>query len=96
MKLYNPYTRQEIEYPVNLDLHILTYHIRHETPFTDRYSEWAVTMLDNGDMVYIPCGDNRCNNIHIVTKLYLKNIVTLPHGIYTIPMSYFTQDDFIF
>lgn len=91
MRLYNPYTGQQVEYPVDFDLHVLNYHIRHETPFTDRYVEWAVSVLKNGDTIYIPYGNNRCTNIYIVTKLYTKKIITLPHGIYTMPMSRFTQ-----
>ena len=90
MQVYNPYTRQYIDYPIDLDLWSLTYHIRHETPFIDRYSEWSVTVLNSGDEIYIPSGSNPCNNIYIVTKFYLKKLITLPHGIYTIPIGYFT------
>lgn len=86
MRLYNPYTRIYIEYPVDFDIHILSYHIKHETPFTDKYSEWAVSILENGDTIYMPYGNNRCTDIYIVTRYH-----KLPHGIYTIPFSYFTR-----
>ena len=33
MKLYNPYTKGTIEYPLDFNLEKLTYHIEHETFF---------------------------------------------------------------
>lgn len=87
MKLYNPYTNGCIEYPLNFDLNVLDYYIQHETPFTDRCSEWVVSVLESGDMIYIPYGNNRCNNIYVVTKLYINKLLKLPHGIYIVPMS---------
>ena len=94
MKLQNPYTKGYIEYPIFFNLHNLTYHIQHETPFTERRSEWAVSILDTGDMVYVPYGENRCRNIYIVTKFYLNKTVEFPRGIYTIPMSHFTTPQY--
>lgn len=90
MKLQNPYTRGYIEYPLFFEPEKLHYHIRHETPFSARYSEWAVSIIETGDMIYIPCGQNRCRSIYVVTKFFLDKTVTFPRGIYTIPMSYFT------
>ena len=88
MRLTNPYTGEQVEYPLDLDLHVLNYHIRHETPFEDRYREWAVSVLDNGDTVYIPYGSNRCTNIYIVSRLYINKLVQLPDGIYTLSVNY--------
>lgn len=90
MKIQNPYTRGYIEYPLFFEPEKLNYYIRHETPFSERYSEWAVSIIETGDMIYIPYGQNRCRNIYIVTKFFLDKTVTFPRGIYTIPMSYFT------
>ena len=93
MRLQNPYTRGYIEYPLSFDpekLHII---IQHETPFSDRFSEWAVSYMHTGDVIYIPCGQNRCRNIYVVTKFYMDKTVTFPRGIYTIPMSYFTNKE---
>lgn len=89
MRVYNPYTHGYIEYPLNFDLNVLDYHIKHETPFTDRFSEWAVSILESGDMIYIPYGANKCTNIYVVTKPYINKLLSLPHGIYTISMDYF-------
>lgn len=91
MTLYNPYTRRYIEYPIDLNLNRYTFHIEHETCFCSYFVPWAVTVLMTGDMVYIPCGDNRSHNIYIVTKFYRTKQVAHPHGIYTIPMSHFTR-----
>lgn len=91
MQLYNPYTRGYIEYPLYFEPEKLSYQIRHETPFTERFSEWAVSIIETGDVIYIPCGQNRCRNIYIVTRFYLDKTVTYPRGIYTIPISYFTN-----
>ena len=90
MQLQNPYTRGYIEYPLYFEPEKLNYYIRHETPFSERYSEWAVSVIDTGDMIYIPYGENRCKNIYIVTKFYLNKEVAFPRGIYTMPFSYFT------
>ena len=87
MRLYNPYTRVHIEYPLNFDLRTLDYYIKHETPFTDRYSEWAVSILESGDMIYLPYGNNRCHDIYIVTKQYLNKLLCFPYGIYTISIN---------
>lgn len=89
MKLQNPYTRGYIEYPLYFEPEKLNYQIHHETPFTERYSEWAVSEIETGDVIYIPCGQNRCRNIYIVTKFFLNKTVSFPNGIYTIPLSYF-------
>jgi len=90
MKLQNPYTRGYIEYPLYFEPEKLNYQIHHETPFTERYSEWAVSVIETGDVIYIPYGQNRCRNIYVVTKFFLNGTVTYPQGIYTIPVSYFT------
>lgn len=90
MRLQNPYTRGYIEYPLYFEPEKLNYQIYHETPFTERYSEWAVSIIETGDMIYIPTGQNRCRNIYVVTKFYLQGVVKFPQGIYTVPMSYFT------
>ena len=89
MKLYNPYTNGCIEYPLNIDLNVLNYYIQHETPFTDRHSEWAVSVLENGDMVYLPYGNNRCYDVYIVTRLYINDPSCFPYGIYKAPINSF-------
>lgn len=92
MKLQNPYTRGYIDYPLSFEPEKLNYQIQHETPFTNRFSEWAVSIIATGDMIYIPCGQNRCRKIYVVTRFYLDKTVTYPHGIYTIPIAYFCTD----
>lgn len=93
MKLQNPYTRGYIEYPLYFEPEKLSYFIRHETPFSNFYSEWAVSVIETGDMIYIPCGGNHCRNIYVVTKFFLDGTVQFPKGIYTIPLSYFTNQN---
>ena len=90
MKLQNPFTRRYVEYPLLFDPSIRSYQVSHETPFTDRHSEWAVSVIATGDKIYIPCGRNRCRNIYVVTKFYLDGTLKFPQGIYTLPTSYFT------
>ena len=90
MKLYNPYTRGYIEYPLSFEPEKLNYLIQHETPFSNFYSEWAVSIIENGDVIYIPCGQNRCRNIYVVTRFYLNGTVKFPRGIYTVPLAHFT------
>lgn len=94
MKLYNPYTRGYIDYPLVFEPHKYAYEIRHETPFSDRFSEWYVAVNDDGDYIYIPSGSNRCRYIYIVTRFYINKTVTRPYGIYTIPFSYFTEEGY--
>lgn len=90
LHMVNPFTRECIEYPLFLlDLIDLEYYICHETPFSDRYSEWLVAVLKNGDTVYIPYSNNRCRDIYIVSH----NFVALPYDIYSIPFKYFLNDD---
>ena len=89
MTLYNPYTGTDIEYNINLDLIRRTFDIEHETDFCSFLMPWHVVLLMSGDMVYIPRGRNRSRNIYVVTKYYRIKAVEHPHGIYTIPMSYF-------
>jgi hypothetical protein len=101
MQLQNPYTRGYIDYPLYFEPERMHYYIQHETPFTDRYSEWAVYIIETGDMVYLPYGQNRCRNIYVVTRFYLNKELAFPHGIYTIPLDYFTKpqnndDDFYY
>lgn len=90
MRLHNPYTKGYIEYPINFDLEKLTYHIEHETFFCPYFTSWAVTILDTGDVIYIPCRENRSHDIYVVTRFYLDKTVSFPKGVYTIPLSYFT------
>lgn len=92
MRLQNPYTRGYIEYPLSFEPEKLNYFIRHETPFSEFYSEWAVSVIETGDVIYIPCGENRCRNIYVVTRFFLDGTAKFPTGIYTIPKSYFTMD----
>lgn len=91
MKLQNPFTKGYIEYPISFAPEKLHYQIHHDTPFTKCHSEWAVSILETGDMIYIPCGQNRCRNIYIVTHFYIEKIVEFPRGIYTMPLSFFTR-----
>ena len=91
MRLQNPYTKKYIEYPLEFEPEKLNYQIRHETPFTECFSEWAVSIIATGDMIYIPCGQNRSRHIYVVTRLYRRKQVTFPYGIYTIPLDYFTD-----
>lgn len=91
MMLKNPYTRGYIEYPLVFEPEKLHIVIQHETPFSDSRSEWAVSYMHSGDVIYIPTGQNRCRDIYIVTKFYLDKTVSFPRGIYTIPLSYFTR-----
>lgn len=90
MKLYNPYTRGYIEYPLNFDLEKHTYHIEHETFFCPYFTSWAVTILDTGDMIYIPCGENRSRDIYVVTRFFINKTVSFPKGVYTVPLKHFT------
>jgi len=90
VKLQNPYTRGYIEYPLYFEPEKLKYFIRHETPFSERFSEWLVAHIETGDVIYIPCEQNRCRNIYIVTRFYLDKTVQFPKGIYTLPLNYFT------
>lgn len=92
MRMQNPYTRGYVEYPISFCPEKLSYQIRHETPFTERYSEWAVSVIDSGDVIYIPCGSNRCRDIYVVTRFYLNKELQFPNGIYKIPMSHFTTE----
>jgi hypothetical protein len=91
MKLHNPYTKGYIEYPLDFNLHQQTYHIEHETFFCRYFTSWAVTTLDSGDVIYIPCGRNRSRDIYVVTRFYLDKTVKFPKGVYTIPLSNFTR-----
>ena len=90
MKMQNIYTRGYIEYPLYFELEKLHYDIRHETPFSERYSSWAVSILETGDYIYVPYAENRARDIYIVTSFFINKEVAFPHGIYKIPMSYFT------
>lgn len=90
MRVFNPYTKGYIEYPLDFALYDHTYHIEHETFFCPYFTSWAVTTLDSGDVIYVPCGQNRSRNIYVVTRFYLDKTVTFPRGVYTIPLYYFT------
>lgn len=92
MKLHNPYTRGCIEYPLNFDFSKFTYHIEHETFFCRYFTSWMVTVLESGDILYIPCGENRSRDIYVVTRFYLDKTVKFPKGVYTIPLTYFTTN----
>ena len=92
----NPFTREVIEYPqCLLNFCRDKFYICHDTPFSERFSEWAVYILDTEDMLYIPYGQNRCRNVYIVTHEYINNQLRFPHGIYAISMNYFTEEIFI-
>ena len=94
MKAKNPYTGEYIEYPLELlDLNRYEFRICHETPFSERFSEWAVYLLDTADMIYVPAGQNRCRNIYIVTWEFTSKQVQFPYGIYTIPLKHFTHQE---
>lgn len=92
MLLFNPYTKGYFEYPLNFDFEKPTYYIQHETFFCPFHTSWAVTILKTGDVIYIPCGENRSRNIYVVTRFYLDKTVKFPKGVYTIPVDYFTQE----
>ena len=92
MRLFNPYTRGSIEYDLDLNLEQYTYHIEHETFFCPYFTAWAVTTLDTGDVIYIPCSQNRSRNIYVVTRFYLDKTIQFPYGVYTIPLNYFTRE----
>lgn len=94
MKLYNPFTKVSINYPIDFDMHKLNYHIRHETIFSPYFTEWAVSELSSGDILYIPYGRNMCPDIYVITSKFIKKQVVKPYGIYTIPMSYFTEGEY--
>lgn len=94
MRMQNPYTRGYIEYPLSFSPEKLHLEIQHETPFSEFRSEWAVSYMASGDVIYIPCGQNRCRNIYVVTRFYIKGEVKYPRGIYTIPLSYFASEKY--
>ena len=89
MKLYNPFTKVTIDYPINFNLHELSYHIRRDTIFSDWFTEWAVYELSTGDRLYIPYGSNMSQDIYVITRKFINKEVQKPYGSYTIPMSYF-------
>ena len=90
MVLQNPYTKCYVEYPIEFSPEELNIVIQHETPFTNLYSEWAVSYMESGDVIYIPTGSNRSKKIYIVTSAFRYGLVQYPYGIYTIPFSHFT------
>ena len=94
MFMQNPYTKGYVDYPINFDLENHSYHIEHETFFCPYFAAWAVTTLDTGDVIYIPCGQNRSRNIYVVTQFYLNKVVQFPKGIYIIPITDFMRGDF--
>lgn len=89
MQVQNIYTGEYIMYSLYFEPERMHYHIRHETPFTDRYSEWAVYIVHNGDMIYLPYGNNKCDNLYVVTLAYRLGMIECPYGIYKIPMHKF-------
>lgn len=89
MKMQNPFTRGYIEYPLSFEPEKLHYTMQHETPFSSFHSEWLVAVIENGDDIYIPTGENRCRDIYVVTSFYKQKLVQFPKGIYKVPMSYF-------
>lgn len=93
MKLFNPYTKGYIEYPLDFDFNQQTYHIEHETFFCPYFTSWAVTQLKSGDVIYVPCKQNRSRNIYVVTRFYLDKTVAFPKGVYTIPLNYFINKE---
>ena len=86
-KLYN---KGYIEYPIDFNLQRRTFHVEHETCFCPYHTSWEVTLLETGDMVYIPSGQNRSRDIYIVSWFHTNGTLKFPHGIFTIPMSTFT------
>lgn len=91
MKLYNPYTKGSINYPLDLssDNIVLEYHITHETFFCEWHTSWLVANLKSGDVLYIPYGEQNRRDIYIVTPFYLNKEVQFPHGVYTLSYSKF-------
>lgn len=85
------YQKGYVEYPINFDLKRRTFHVDHETCFCPYFTSWCVTLLETGDMVYIPAGQNRSRYIYIVSWDYTRRAVSFPRGIYKIPISYFTH-----
>lgn len=86
-KLYN---KGVVNYPIDLSLQRRTFHIEHETVFCPYFSSWEVTLLETGDMVYVPSGQNRSRDIYIVSWNYTNGTLKFPQGIYSIPMRNFT------
>lgn len=89
MKVQNIYTGEYIMLPIQFEPERMHYHIRHETPFSDRWSEWAVFIINTGDMIYLPYGSNKCEHLYIVTAAYRLGMVEHPYGIYKIPIHNF-------
>ena len=91
MKLCNPYTRKNIEYPLNLDSDniIIEYYITHETFFCSWHTSWLVLHLQSGDVIYIPYGERNRRDIYVVTPWYLNKTVKFPHGVYTLKYNEF-------
>jgi hypothetical protein len=93
MLIQNPFTKQLTEYPVELlNLSHYEFFITHETPFSERRSEWFVVILKNADTLYIPGSSNRSRNAYIVTWEHTSKQLPFPHGIYAIPMNHFTTE----
>lgn len=93
MKLYNPYTKGSIDYPLDLSPNniVLEYHITHETFFCEWHTSWLVANLKSGDVLYIPYGDRNRRDIYVVTPFYLNKEVQRPYGVYTLRYSEFLQ-----
>ena len=97
MKLYNPYTKGSIDYPLDLSSNniVLEYHITHETFFCAWRTSWLVLNLESGDVIYIPYGEQNRRDIYIVTPFYLNKEVQFPHGVYTLSYSKFLDSSSI-
>lgn len=93
MKLYNPYTKGSIDYPLDLSPNniVLEYHITHETFFCEWHTSWLVANLKSGDVLYIPYGERNRRDIYVVTPFYLNKEVQYPYGVYTLKYHEFLQ-----
>lgn len=93
MKLYNPYTKGSINYPLDLSPNniVLEYYITHETFFCEWHTSWLVANLKSGDVLYIPYGERNRRDIYVVTPFYLNKEVQRPYGVYTLRYSEFLQ-----
>lgn len=93
MKLYNPYTKGSINYPLDLspDNIVIEYYITHETFFCEWHTSWLVVNLKSGDVLYIPYGDRNRRDIYVVTPFYLNKEVQFPYGVYTLSYNEFLK-----
>lgn len=93
MKVKNPYSRDEVDYPIDLDAVQFSYMICHETVFSPFFSEWKVSVLESGDVIYYPGLENKSRFVYIVTPFFLRHEVDKMHGIFCVPLFQFTMGD---